>query len=107
MQKATEEKRRTVVGVNDFLDGADGAGADILRVDPEISRRQIERLRALRARRDQAAVDACLRRIRTAAEGTDNLMPLFIEAVENHVTLGEICDVLRRVWGEQREFVAL
>ncbi|HXH22758.1 MAG TPA: methylmalonyl-CoA mutase family protein [Dehalococcoidia bacterium] len=107
MQRAVEEKRKVVVGVNEFLDGDDGRGAEILRVDPEIGRRQVERLRALRARRDAARVEASLARIRAAAEGTDNLMPLFIDAVENYVTLGEICDVLREVWGEQREFVAV
>jgi methylmalonyl-CoA mutase N-terminal domain/subunit len=107
MQKAIEEKRRIVVGVNDFLDGDGASGADILRLHPEIGRRQVERLRALRGRRDGALVAASLSKIKTAAEGTDNLVPLFIEAVENSVTLGEICDVLRSVWGEQREFVAL
>jgi methylmalonyl-CoA mutase N-terminal domain/subunit len=107
LQRAIEEKRTIVVGVNDFLDGDDASRAEILRVDPEIGRRQVERLRALRARRDSARVDACLASIRAAAQGTENLMPLFIDAVENYVTLGEICDVLREVWGEQREFIAL
>ncbi len=107
MQKAIEEKRKVVVGVNDFLDGDDGAHSAILRVDPELGRRQIERLRSLRARRDQAKADASLTRIKAAAQATENLMPLFVEAVESYVTLGEICDVLRQVWGEQREFVAL
>jgi methylmalonyl-CoA mutase N-terminal domain/subunit len=107
MQRAVEEKRKVVVGVNEFLDGDDGRGAEILRVDPEIGRRQVERLRALRARRDAARVQASLARIRAAAEGTENLMPLFVDAVENYATLGEICDVLRQVWGEQREFVAV
>jgi methylmalonyl-CoA mutase N-terminal domain/subunit len=107
MQKAIEEKRRIVVGVNDFLDGDEGRSADILRVDPEIGRRQVERLRALRARRDAAAVESSLSRIRAAAQGSENLVPLFIEAVEGYVTLGEICDVLRDVWGEQREFIAV
>jgi methylmalonyl-CoA mutase N-terminal domain/subunit len=107
MQKAIEEKRRIVVGVNDFLDGDEGRSADILRVDPEIGRRQVERLRALRAKRDGAAVEASLGRIRAAAHGGENLMPLFIDAVESYVTLGEICDVLRDAWGEQREFIAV
>ncbi len=80
---------------------------EILRVDPELGRRQIEKLRALRARRDQSKVGLCLGRVREAAEGTENLMPLFIDAVENYVTLGEICDVLRGVWGEQREFAGV
>jgi methylmalonyl-CoA mutase N-terminal domain/subunit len=107
MQKAIEEKRRIVVGVNDFLDGDEGRGAAILRVDPEIGRRQVARLQALRQKRDAAAVESSLGRIRAAARGGENLMPLFIDAVERYVTLGEICDVLREVWGEQREFIAV
>jgi methylmalonyl-CoA mutase N-terminal domain/subunit len=107
LQKSIEEQRRVVVGVNDFLDGDEGSKAQILRVDPEIGRRQVQRLQALRDRRDKTKVGESLRKIKAAAEGTENLMPLFIEAVEDYVTLGEICDVLRGVWGEQREFVAL
>jgi methylmalonyl-CoA mutase, N-terminal domain len=107
LQRAIEEKRRIVVGVNQFAEDDGGAGAAILRVDPELGRRQVARLRALRERRDGAKVDACLSRILTAAEGTENLMPLLIEAVESHVTLGEICDVLRAAWGEQGEFQVL
>ncbi len=76
-------------------------------VDPAIARRQVERLKALRTRRDPARVAAALARIRAAAAGTANLMPLFIDAVESYVTLGEICDTLRSVWGEQRETMAL
>jgi methylmalonyl-CoA mutase N-terminal domain/subunit len=107
MQRAIEEKRRIVVGVNQFTDGDGATSAEILRVDPAIARRQVERLRSLRERREASKVEASLARIRTAAEGTENLMPLFIEAVEDYVTLGEICDVLRQVWGEQGEFDTL
>ncbi|HEY7269862.1 MAG TPA: methylmalonyl-CoA mutase family protein, partial [Dehalococcoidia bacterium] len=107
LQKAVEEKRKVVVGVNDFTDGDGGTSSEILRVDPELGRRQVQKLQALRARRDAAQVDASLTKIRAAAQGTENLMPLLVEAVESYVTLGEICDVLRQVWGEQREFVSL
>jgi methylmalonyl-CoA mutase N-terminal domain/subunit len=104
MARATEEKRRIIVGVNEFTDGHGAASPDLLRVDPAIGRRQVERLEALRARRDAGRVRACLERIGEAAAGTANLMPLFLEAVESNATLGEICDTLRAVWGEQGEF---
>ncbi len=107
MQKATEAKKRVVVGVNAYADGDDGAGADLLRVDPEIGRRALARLEALRSRRDAGRVRALLERIGAAAEGSENLVPLFINAVEQDVTLGEICDTLRRAWGEQTEFRSL
>jgi methylmalonyl-CoA mutase N-terminal domain/subunit len=107
MQRAIEERRRVVVGVNDFVDGDAGTKAEILRVDPEIARKQSQRLQDLRTRRDGSKVALALDKIRAAAAGTENLMPLFIEAVESNVTLGEICDVLRQAWGEQQEFAGV
>ena len=73
-----------------------------LVVDPSIEAQARERLAALRAARDAERVSASLARIEAAAKGDETLMPLFIEAVENDVTLGEICGVLRDVWGEYR-----
>jgi len=102
MQRELEADRRVVVGVNKYvteelpLEG-------LLRVDPRVGQRQCERLRELRARRDGGRVRCLLGRIEEAARGAQNLVPLFIEAVEAHATLGEICDVLRGVWGEQKE----
>ncbi len=61
---------------------------------------QRERLKELRARRKKERVGELLARLETAARGTENLMPLFIECVENDITLGEICNTLRGVWGE-------
>jgi methylmalonyl-CoA mutase N-terminal domain/subunit len=69
-------------------------------VDPTIEEGQRERLKALRKSRDQGVVDGSLGRLVEAAQGTENLMPLFIECVENKATLGEICNALRGVWGE-------
>ncbi len=98
-QKAIERQDAVVVGVNEYKTG-DSPTIQPLIIDPEIERQQIEALRRLREQRDQAQVDRCLEDIRTAA-GTDrNLMPSFINAVENDVTLGEICRTLRAVWGE-------
>jgi methylmalonyl-CoA mutase N-terminal domain/subunit len=75
----------------------------LLRIDERIEAKQVQRVRALRARRDQPAVDEALVRIEAAAASSVNLMPLFLEAVEKLATVGEICDALRRVWGEYRE----
>jgi methylmalonyl-CoA mutase N-terminal domain/subunit len=64
-------------------------------------------LAELRARRDDERVNALLARIDSAARGSENLMPLFVEAVGNDVTLGEVCDVLRGVWGEYRPVTSI
>ena len=71
-----------------------------LTLDPAVEKDQIDRLNKLRARRDTKRVSALRERLATAARGTDNLMPFFIECVECDVTLGEICRTLRDVWGE-------
>jgi methylmalonyl-CoA mutase N-terminal domain/subunit len=101
-QRAVEEGRRVVVGVNAFADEA-LLPVPLLRIDERIEAKQVQRVQALRARRDQGAVDDVLVRIEAAAQGDTRLMTLFVEAVEKHATVGEICDALRRVWGEHRE----
>jgi methylmalonyl-CoA mutase N-terminal domain/subunit len=105
-QQAVERKEQIVVGVNAYAD-EDGGPAPIerLKVDPAIEQQARARLAALRARRDNAKVSALLTRLETAAQGTDNLLPLFVECVDNFVTVGEICRVLRTVWGEYRPTV--
>ena len=102
MQRELEAGRRVVVGVNKYVT-EEPPLEGLLRVDPRVGQRQRRRLRELRARRDGGLVRRLLVGIEEAARGTENLMPLFIEAVEAHATLGEICDVLRGVWGEQKE----
>ena len=72
------------------------------KLDPQIEQRQVARVRALRQSRDGERASALLAQLEQAARGTANLMPLFIECVEHAVTLGEICRVLRSVWGEYR-----
>lgn len=98
-QQAIERGESTVVGVNRFADGAAAAEIPILRIDPAIERDQIERLRAFRARRDGARVERALATVRTAAEGGDNLMPVFVDTVDAGATIGEIANELRRVFG--------
>ena len=73
-----------------------------LKTDPAVEQRQREHVAAARARRDGERVAALRDRLAATARGADNLMPILIECVENDVTLGEICDTLRGVWGEYR-----
>ena len=98
-QKAVERGEQIVVGVNAFQTD-EQVDLERLKVDPEIEEKQRLRLSALRQRRSAARINELLGHLETAARGTDNLLPLFIECVENEVTLGELCGVLRRVWGE-------
>jgi len=99
-QQAVERGDAVVVAVNRFAESqADAIAIPIQRIAPGIEREQIERLRAFRTRRDNAAVQARLADVRAAAEGTRNIMPTLIEAVDTGATLGEICDVLRAIFG--------
>lgn len=102
-QLALEEGRAVVVGVNRFT-LKDEERPTLMRVDPEVGRRQAAKLATLRVRRDAARVQQALSALERAATGSDNLMPLIIEAVEAYATLGEISDTMRRVFGEQHEF---
>ena len=107
-QRAVESGEQVVVGVNQFTaDDDHGAAREILRVDPAVEQAQRERLARLRAGRDAGRVRELLAHLETAARGSDNLMPLFIECVEADITLGEICGVLRGVFGEYRPQVSI
>jgi methylmalonyl-CoA mutase N-terminal domain/subunit len=98
-QKAIETDEQIIVGVNKFA-VEEPRTIDLLKVNPEIEGRQRAQLAALRANRDNNKVSELLTRIESAARGTEIMLPLFIEAVEHEATLGEICRVLRNVWGE-------
>jgi methylmalonyl-CoA mutase N-terminal domain/subunit len=99
-QRAIEQGEQIVVGVNRFQSNEAPMG-ELLRVDESIRLAQVVALQKLRKERDQTCVDTMLRRIEQAARDPQALlMPLFVEAVEAHVTLGEICDRLRKVFGE-------
>lgn len=98
-QQAVESKEQIIVGVNAFQ-VEEQLDLERLKVDPAIEAAQRARLAELRAQRDNAKVSELLTRLEQAARGSENLMPLFIECVENDITLGEICRVLRQVWGE-------
>jgi len=101
-QRAIESQDAVVVGVNRFQSDEEPA-VETLRIDPAAERAQVERVKALRARRDARATDAALDRLEAAARTTENLLPLILESVEAYATVGEISNRLRRVWGEYRE----
>ena len=102
-QQEVEADERVIVGVNRFRTEGEEE-LQILRIDPDVERRQIERLRAFKARRDSAAVERRIAELSEAASVDDrNLMPVIVDAVRDGVTLGEICDAWRRTWGTWRE----
>jgi methylmalonyl-CoA mutase, N-terminal domain len=98
-QRAVESQEEIVVGVNQFQVD-EKIELERLKIDPFIEANQVARLKAYRSQRDAARVSELLTRLEDAARGNENLMPLFIEMVENNITLGEISKVLRGVWGE-------
>ncbi|RPI92299.1 MAG: methylmalonyl-CoA mutase [Chloroflexi bacterium] len=98
-QQAIERGEQVIVGMNQFK-VQEELTLERLRVDPAIEIGQKAKLRELRESRNRESVDRLLGKLTEAAMGTENLMPLFIECVENDVTLGEICNALRVVWGE-------
>ena len=106
MQKDIEAKRRVVVGVNEYVEEEEAIG-NLMRVNPVVGEHQRKRLEDLRNDRDEARAQQLLEQLGEAAEGTGNLMPHLIECVENSVTLGEICHVLRGLWGEYQSTLAI
>ena len=106
LQQEIDSGQRVVVGVNRYTEG-DEQATEILRIDPALEAQQIDRVKATRADRDDAAVHAALAAITEAASTeTTNLMPLLIDAARAHVSEGEIVDALQGVWGDYREVPA-
>jgi methylmalonyl-CoA mutase, N-terminal domain len=103
-QRDIDTGKRVVVGVNKFTTAPEPVG-DILKVNPAVQADQTRRLAALRARRDNERVHSILATLDAEARGANNLMPTLLEAAAAYATLGEICDVLRGVFGEYRETV--
>jgi methylmalonyl-CoA mutase N-terminal domain/subunit len=99
-QKAVERKNRIVVGVNEFTGGAE-VPIETLRVDPAVERKVVDRFSQVKNERNARRVAEALERLRNAAEEeTDNLVPLIVSAVKHYASIGEICDILREVYGE-------
>ncbi|HYM23526.1 MAG TPA: methylmalonyl-CoA mutase family protein [Vicinamibacterales bacterium] len=105
-QLAIDKGEQVVVGVNRFAGAGEGS-LPTLAIDPAVERRQIERVRALRAGRSASGVDAALERVRTAAQDGANVVPPIIAAVEARATLGEIANAMRDVFGEYTETAAV
>ena len=101
-QRAIETGEAIVVGVNCFQSEA-ASTVPTLRIDPAIEQQQVERVRAVRARRDPVAAEIALRKLEEAARGKENLVPKILESVEAYATDGEISNRLREVWGEYKE----
>ena len=101
-QQKIDSGETVVVGVNRHVTDEEPA-IDVLRIDPQIEARQIDRVRQVRAARDERAWRESLQAVETAARGNDNLVPHVIRAAEAHATVGEIADALRAVFGEHRE----
>jgi methylmalonyl-CoA mutase N-terminal domain/subunit len=99
MQKQIETGEEVVVGMNKFTIENEQQ-PELLRVDPTLGEKQKEKLHSLRQRRDQQAVNEALESLRRGALGTENVMPLILEAVRRYATIGEICNVLREEFGE-------
>jgi len=104
-QRAVETNDAVVVGVNKFR--AEEAPIPVLRVDPSTEQEQIARVEAVRAKRDADRAASALSDLESAARGTENLLPRILTAVEAQVTVGEVSDTLRKVWGEYREAVTI
>ena len=101
-QQRFDAGERVVVGVNKYV-APEERPLDILRIPLDVEERQSARVRRFKEKRDRAAVRAALDRVRTAAASEENLMPALVEAVECGVTVGEISDVYRAVFGEYRD----
>ena len=102
-QRGLEVKDTIIVGVNQFQEENEAPRTDLLRVDPDLERDQVERLRALRARRDARAWSGTMQTLENAAKSDANLMPPIIDAVLAWATVGEIATCLRGVFGEHRD----
>jgi methylmalonyl-CoA mutase N-terminal domain/subunit len=105
-QQAVDVGDAVVVGVNRFAVEEEKA-IPIQKIDPGLEAKQVDRVRALRARRDAGPWQAALKGVEDAARSGENLMPRILEAVEAYATVGEISDAMRRVFGEYREAVVI
>ncbi len=106
-QKAVESGEQIVVGVNKFTIEEDKKDLEILKINEEIEKRQVEKLKKLKGKRDNTLVKDRLEKLKKAAMGSDNLMPYILDCVRAYCTLGEMADVLREVFGEYQDTVSL
>ena len=106
-QKEIDENKRTIVGVNNYRIEKEEYAIKLLRVDPHVENEQVTNLQNLKKTRDNRKAEEMLDKLEVSAEKDENLMPAIIEAVKAYATLGEICDVLRKVYGEYKELIVI
>jgi len=105
-QKAIEQKEQVIVGVNDFV--SDYARiSNMLRFNPDVERRQKERLAQVKQQRDNERVEQTLQRLEQVARSNENTVPTLVDCVESYATVGEMSDTLRKVFGTQKEFLTI
>jgi len=102
-QREIEKNERIIVGINDFIVPGEKIEIPILRIDEKIEREQVENLDKVKKSRDNDKVRKTLEELKKVALGTDNTMPEILDCVRCYTTEGEICDVLREVFGEYQE----
>jgi methylmalonyl-CoA mutase N-terminal domain/subunit len=102
-QREVEKKEKFIVGVNEFIEKDEKVDIPILYVSPEVEKMQKKRLTELKLHRSQSAVDESLKEIRDAGMNGNNLMPIFLKAARNYVTLGEMVNELKQVFGIYEE----
>jgi methylmalonyl-CoA mutase N-terminal domain/subunit len=105
-QREIDEKKRTIVSVNDFATQEE-CSINLLRVDPKVEKEQVARVQRLRRERDNRKVEKALEKLHHAADRDENLMPTIIDAVKVYATLGEITEVMRKVYGEYKELIVI
>ncbi|MEW6274164.1 MAG: methylmalonyl-CoA mutase family protein [Bacillota bacterium] len=102
-QQALDSKQRILVGVNEFINPDEQLEIEILKIDPQVEKEQVERVRKLRQERDNIRVNETLDNLRRACAGTENLMPCILECVRAYATEGEIIQTMKEVFGEYKE----
>jgi methylmalonyl-CoA mutase N-terminal domain/subunit len=102
-QRQVDTKQRSIVGVNKYVDSREGDRIPLLKIDHAVETGQVEHVKRVRSKRDEQAARVALEAIKRAAAGDENLMPVTIDAVKKGVTIGEVSDVFRQVWGEHRD----
>jgi len=105
-QKEVEEKNRILVGVNDYTTESE-TPTKVLRVSSKVEEKQVSKLQKLKRERNNKKVNEMLERLHYIAEKEENLMPTIIDTVKAYATIGEICDVLREIYGEYKELIVI
>jgi methylmalonyl-CoA mutase N-terminal domain/subunit len=106
-QKETDEKKRTIVGVNDYTTKEEKCPIELSRIDPKVEQQQVDNLQKLKRERNNKKTKETLEKLHYAAQKDENLMPTIIEAAKSYATIGEITEVLRQVYGEYKELIVI